>query len=446
MLWLAHRLATGLTLNFQWELIMRTLLTAIVVCSTAVAGYFVTVGTGTSSANATDLEPGNSGIAALPAVSPVTSSNNFIVHEWGTFTSFSGSNGVPVGFEPNNADLPSFVYQHEGNANSKSNRLHEGGTVSMETPVIYFYTDKETRASVRVDFPKGWITEWYPFASTAPGQSARQPKGKERNTGETIRWNVKLLPGEQARFPRDKGENHYYHARETDAVPLQAELEVPENQRDLLSHAGVILQREKFLFYRGVGTFPTPVVVHALGGGKIRVANAASGRLTGLVLLTVRDGRIGFRPLDDIDAGAETIAMLPETNGSATELAAVVVKGLAAAGLYEREARAMVKTWDSAWFREEGTRLLYLVPRARTDELLPLTIDPKPTEVIRVLVGRHDFLTPEQEIGVERQMERIRAAQAEQAAAEKELAKIGRFSWQARQMAARLLEAKAQQK
>lgn len=30
----------------------------------------------------------------------------------------------------------------------------------METPVIYFYTDKDTRVSVKVDFPKGWITEW----------------------------------------------------------------------------------------------------------------------------------------------------------------------------------------------------------------------------------------------------------------------------------------------
>ena len=111
------------------------------------------------------------------------------------------------------------------------------------------------------------------------------------------------------------------------------------------------------------------------------------------------------------------------------------MKSLTAAGLYEREARAMVKTWESAWFKEEGTRLLYLVPRAKTDELLPLKVDPKPADVVRVLVGRHDFLTPEQESQAERAVRRARAAQAELDAAERELRDLGRFSPEARQQA-----------
>ena len=123
-----------------------------------------------------------------------------------------------------------------------------------------------------------------------------------------------------------------------------------------------------------------------------------------------------------------------------------MVKSLNAAGLYEKEARAMVKTWDTAWFGEDGARLLYLEPRSRADELLPLTIEPKPTEVVRVLVGRHDFLTPEQEADAERQVQRIQAAQEELNAAEKELLKIGRFADQARQMAAKRLETRASQK
>ena len=78
----------------------------------------------------------------------------------------------------------------------------------------------------------------------------------------------------------------------------------------------------------------------------------------------------------------------------------------------------MVNTWSDAWFGEEGTRLIYLVPRAKTDELLPLTINPKPTEVVRVLVGRHDFLTPEQEAIADQQLKRLNAAQAELNAAQ----------------------------
>jgi hypothetical protein len=115
---------------------------------------------------------------------------------------------------------------------------------------------------------------------------------------------------------------------------------------------------------------------------------------------------------------------------------------LTAAGLYEKEARAMVKTWEAAWSGEEGTRLLYLVPRSRTDELLPLTIEPKPTAMVRVLVGRHDFLTPEEEASTDHQVRRIQAAQAELEAAEKEIQKIGRFGPEARQLAEQRLEQK----
>jgi len=62
---------------------------------------------------------------------------------------------------------------------------------------------------------------------------------------------------------------------------------------------------------------------------------------------------------------------IPDANETLAHSAGVMVKNLIAAGLYEKEARAMVKTWESAWFGEEGDRLLYLEPRTRADELLP---------------------------------------------------------------------------
>ncbi len=374
--------------------------------------------------------------ADVPAPS-LADPQRLVVHEWGTFTSFSGSDGVPVGFEPNNVDLPSFVYYPEDDV-GKGGRLRHGGLVSMETPVLYFYTDRETRVAVNVDFPKGWITEWYPFAAKAPVSTDRN----DNTGGQSIRWNVKLVPNDPVRLPSEKAENHYYAARETDAVPLQVEAAIPEHREPQL-RGGTIVQSEKFLFYRGVGTFPPPVTAKALGGGKVRITNSAGGRVAGLVLVTVRGGKVGFQTLADLDSRAEATATIPEASGNVTELKDVVVKGLTAAGLYEREARAMVATWDDAWFKEEGTRLLYLVPRAKTDELLPLKVEPKPTEVVRVLVGRHDFLTPEQEATAERQLERVRAAEAELRAASQELQKLGRFSQQAQQMAAKRLDAKA---
>src|SRR5438876_10474217 len=121
---------------------MKVLLAAIV---TGFSGALVTSwlflgpGSGTDSVN------------AAPAPRLAAAPGGLVVHEWGTFTSFSGSDGVPAGFRPNNADLPDFVYRPAGAEDVKGVRLARFGTVSMETPVIYFYAAKETRVSVPVD-------------------------------------------------------------------------------------------------------------------------------------------------------------------------------------------------------------------------------------------------------------------------------------------------------
>jgi hypothetical protein len=405
------------------------------------AGFAFTSGTAADPAAGVPATPAAAPAAPVPPPAPPA---RLVAHEWGTFTSFSGSDGEATSFTPNNTDLPYFVYYRD-NRNAKVRRLQHG-LVSMETPVVYFYADREMKVSVNVDFPKGWITEWYPFAHGTPGQTARS----EKTGGQSIRWNVKLTPDEPARFPFDKSNrtNHYYAARETDAVPLQVEVTGRKNDDDEDRYneselrGASVLEREKFLFYRGVGTFPPPVTVRALGGDRVRVLNNSGGRATGLVLVSVRNGQIGFRAVGELESGAELTATIPPTDDARADLGAVLVKELTAAGLYEKEAKAMVKTWDSAWFGEEGTRLLYLVPRAKTDELLPITIDPKPTELVRVLVGRHDFLTPEQEATAEKQLQRLRAAQAEISAAQAELRKLGRFSIQAQDMAAKRLDAK----
>src|SRR5204862_87555 len=99
-------------------------------------------------------------------------------------------------------------------------------------------------------------TEWYPFAHGAP------KVGREDKPGQSIKWQVKLLPDEPNRFPRDRNnrENHYYHARATDAAPLQVELPARKTGEDDEDdfyvderglRGGTVLQREKFLFYRG---------------------------------------------------------------------------------------------------------------------------------------------------------------------------------------------------
>jgi hypothetical protein len=60
----------------------------------------------------------------------------------------------------------------------------------------------------------------------------------------------------------------------------------------------------------------------------------------------------------------------------------------------------MLETWKDSWF-EEGSRILYVVPRAFVDSVLPLTITPAPAEVTRVFVGRVELVTPATQRAVE---------------------------------------------
>jgi hypothetical protein len=63
----------------------------------------------------------------------------------------------------------------------------------------------------------------------------------------------------------------------------------------------------------------------------------------------------------------------------------------------------MLATWDDSWF-EEGVRVFYILSERDAEALLPLSIDPPPSERIRVLVARVEILTPEMETAVEERL------------------------------------------
>ena len=85
-------------------------------------------------------------------------------------------------------------------------------------------------------------------------------------------------------------------------------------------------------------------------------------------------------------------------------------------------------TWSRQWFLSEGTRVMYVVPRETTDALLPLSIDPKPDEVVRLLVGRLEYLTPETEELVARALKwRLSPEEGWRKSADAVLPRFGRF-------------------
>ena len=117
-------------------------------------------------------------LAALPALfraQAPASDPGLTAHEWGTFTSIAGKDGRAADWLPltGSTDLPAFV-EHFQNPNFKGGLC---GTVRMETPVLYFYTNHPTTLSVHVAFSQGLITEWYPHANRVePASLQLQPQ------------------------------------------------------------------------------------------------------------------------------------------------------------------------------------------------------------------------------------------------------------------------------
>ncbi|HVQ39068.1 MAG TPA: hypothetical protein VMS31_16135, partial [Pyrinomonadaceae bacterium] len=216
--------------------------------------------------------------------------------------------------------------------------------------------------------------------------------------------------------PNDFRENHYYPARETDAAAVQVRRESTTEQ-------------EKFLFYRGVGNFDLPLSVK-LVDDQVVVKNVGPEPVRKAVVFENRAGKLGYRIVDlPADGSApETKVNRPELRGDFNALRRELKALLVSHGLYEKEADAMLETWRSSWF-EEGLRVFYLMPRQTTDSILPITIDPEPEELVRVLVGRTELLTPEMEQTVIAQLKTLDdPSPAVRQTALKEIQRYGRFT------------------
>jgi hypothetical protein len=283
-------------------------------------------------------------------------------HEWGTFTSIAGEDGLPMNWQAYGGptDLPCFV--------DRFNFIKGAywGTVRMETPVLYFYGSQESTVNVKVRFPKGVISEWYPSANRTDTTVGKNP---------TIEWsNVRISPQAAAEFPIEAGPSHYYAARHTDAAPLE-----------------VKGQKEKFLFYRGVGSFPLPISAVATNDGKVLLKNLGTHTINGVIQFENRRGTLRYQIAGTLEKEltVDSGPLHEDLENLERELKAILV----GQGLYEKEAQAMIETWRDSWF-EEGTRVFYIVPKSVIDSVLPLDVVPAPAQSVRVFVGRMEIITP----------------------------------------------------
>ena len=309
--------------------------------------------------------------APLLASGRPPSEDGLVVHEWGTFTSVAGQDGNPVTWLPFSGppDLPCFVHRLGGR-----NFKLAYGTVRMETPVVYFYPSRPVTLSVHVGFPQGLITEWYPQA-TRVTLDFSNPQSGQSNLKPQIEWDsIGVSAEDTPDFPVEKAASRYYTARETDSAVVRAGQE-----------------QEKLIFYRGIGNFSVPLRANITSEGAVEARTTGPDPIPVMILFENRAGQMSYRISRDLQGATKLEA--PELAGNIETLGEELKTVMVNLGLYPKEAHAMVETWRDSWF-EEGTRLLYIVPRATVDRVLPLTIAPAPAEVTRVFVGRIEILSP----------------------------------------------------
>jgi hypothetical protein len=323
-----------------------------------------------------------------------------IVHEWGTFTTLSASDGRPLGgLYVDASRLPAFVhgipyFNYDSAAGWAPLSQLRHVTVKMETPVLYFYSPSAVDVEVKVGFQGGTISQWYPQCHTCEAA----PTGPYVDFAAApyaghISWQAKVLaPGTVAPYTTAAS------GQET------GEWTAPRNVASnlLLGEHG---EYERFLFYRGLGNFRNTVNLAFLDDSTFSVSNDGDEDLPWLMVYDRPYGGEMYMPpaATWYQGPLAAHARLTLKRGSAAtqyDQATIapmdsLLAHLVLAGLNPDEARALQNTWYNGYFIESGLKAFWILPRAQVDRILPLSITPAPDDIRRVIVGRSEILTPD---------------------------------------------------
>lgn len=348
---------------------------------------------------------------------------NWIIHEWGTFTSLQNESGDALGgINTDDEPVPPFVHRLENFLLLQPTEIpysfcqgapacHPDVTMRLETPVIYFHPPASEKkiesANVRVKFRGGWLTEFYPFAEpTAPGL---RPEGYTNlfvatlqfghlraDTESKLEWSNLQIGGNWS-FTNTTA-HVWTSPRAAQAASVQT-----TNQ-----------ESEKFLFYRGVAHIDAPLKISRdTHSGELLFRSQLKDlsltkpmTLNSLWLVDIRaDGKIAFRSLPPASLDQNEKKIVAHTaaefdsedfnSSNLDKLKTSLRAALVADGLFADEADALLNTWELSYFKSAGLRVFFLVPREWTDFYLPLEIS-LPSKINRVMVGRIELITPEQ--------------------------------------------------
>jgi hypothetical protein len=357
--------------------------------------------------------------AAVPPT-PFGTSSPLELHEWGTFTCLQDETGQSIGgINTDDEPVPSFVHDLYSpllaSATELPPGLSAGGkgilpicipqiTMRLETPVIYFHLPQGASAAtfdVNVRFKGGWLTQYYPDAGASPAVSGASIASLSDATTGSLAWHNLHISDSAPSGPVTSDPvwtaPRNVHA---DAVSIQNAAGVSEN--------------EHFLFYRGVGHLSAPLAVtRPTGGHRLEIhgqlhSGAAPLEIPAAWLADIRaDGTLAYRTLDPFKIDAiETRAVAGVDShfdpsaysaGALQPLRQALRQALTHEGLNPDEAEALLATWQHSYFQSPGLRLLFILPRSWTDQVLPLSVGHASELTLRrAMVGRIEIVSPSQ--------------------------------------------------
>lgn len=306
------------------------------------------------------------------------------VHEWGTFTTVQNSAGQRLaGLK--GEKLPAFVY--DMNPGSKNNVTFKNVEVQMETPVLYFYSDKQLDAKVNVKFKNGVINQWFPDRSSGQSFASSSVIDLSVSNEGSNDWDITILDT-AARVKYQGG-------------PSMQEYETPRRTSSRYIKIRDKEEYEKFIFYRGLANFETPVKVEFNDKNNLVIHNLFN---TNLNYVMVFDNSPSRQPTvwwsGSMKSGERKVIANPSKDNVYEELNQHIddfLGQLIKEGLYLDEAEALLNTWYDSYFMNltdvEGLRVFWITPSSFVNDILPLSITPNPLSIQRVFVGRSEILT-----------------------------------------------------
>jgi hypothetical protein len=323
-----------------------------------------------------------------PAAAPVA--KGLKVHEWGVFRVHTDMALANADMRAVWAGLPRFVY---GQVAARDLPRHWQNLQEVDRPVLFFHAPQPIEVQLKIDFPGGLPAVWWPgterpalHGATLVGAAGERPPFR------SLEWRLRLKePPNVARAPAmpAAAEGHWVQALRA----VKAD--------DVFAHVGERnfgCERERFVYYDGLLPRGKWLAV-TVKGERVELRNQVDhpvydvtvvDRRTPAKVRVARLARLGPR------ASAEELKF---TEPTAKDWSAAAVRELGAqlkaAGLHEDEAGSLAELWRKELFETEGLTAFYRLPQSEYERLLPLTMSPRPEELVRVGLVIHPHCEPD---------------------------------------------------